>query len=113
MIETIDFRALANGVSHGYLNQVLTNVNDHDVHLSVMHSPYFWHIHPDSDETFIVVEGALVIETDEGSVELQTGQLLTVPRGVRHRTRPAGARTVSLTVERHDTTTVRCEAPSQ
>ncbi|WP_144148353.1 cupin domain-containing protein [Paraburkholderia sp. BCC1884] len=111
MIESIDVRALAKGVSHGYLNQVVANVNDHDVHLSVMHAPYFWHVHPDSDETFVVVEGTLVIETDEGAVELQTGQLLTVPRGIRHRTRPGGERTVSLTVERRDTTTVRSDEP--
>ena len=40
---------------------------------------------------------ARVIE--RGSVELDPGQLVTIPRGVRHRTRPVGARSVNLTFE--------------
>jgi mannose-6-phosphate isomerase-like protein (cupin superfamily) len=109
MIEPIDFHAAANSVPEGYLNRVLTSANDHDIHISVMDAPYFWHVHPDSDETFITVEGALIIDFDDGPVELRAGQMLTVPAGTRHRTRPASARTVNLTVERTATTTVRCD----
>ncbi|MGA7780631.1 MAG: cupin domain-containing protein [Paraburkholderia sp.] len=109
MIQPIDFHAAANEVRNGYMNRVLTTANDHDIHLSVMDAPYFWHVHPESDETFITVEGVLIIEFEDGSVELRAGQMLTVPAGTRHRTRPATARTVNLTVERKDATTVRCE----
>lgn len=111
MIKPIDIGANADSTLQGYSNQVLTSVNDHDVHLSVMDAPYFWHLHPDSDETFFIVEGTLVVDFDDGSVELQTGQLLTVPAGMRHRTRPVGARSVNLTVEKANATTVRCDAP--
>jgi mannose-6-phosphate isomerase-like protein (cupin superfamily) len=111
MIQPIDLRALAAGTQQGYSNRVLTSVNDHDVHLSVMDAPYFWHLHPDSDETFYVVEGALAVDFDDGSVDLHAGQLLTVPAGVRHRTRPLGARSVNLTVEKTRATTVECAAP--
>ncbi|RFU44627.1 cupin domain-containing protein [Paraburkholderia sp. DHOC27] len=108
MIEPIDFHAIADAVPHGYMNQVLSTANDHDIHISVMDAPYFWHLHPDSDETFITLEGILIIDFHEGPVELRPGQMLTVPAGMPHRTRPAGARTVNLTVERRDATTVRC-----
>lgn len=111
MIKPIDLTALASGTLHSYSNQVLTSVNDHDVHLSVMDAPYVWHLHPDSDETFYVVEGTLAVDFDDGTVDLHAGQLLTVPAGVRHRTRPVGARSVNLTVEKSDTTTVECDAP--
>ncbi|KAA1014270.1 cupin domain-containing protein [Paraburkholderia panacisoli] len=111
MIKPIDVRAVAGCTREGYSNQVLTSVNDHDVHLSVMNEPYYWHLHPNSDETFFVVEGVLSVDFEDGSVDLQAGQLLTVPAGMRHRTRPAGARSVNLTVEKSDAATVQCEAP--
>ncbi|WP_429251927.1 cupin domain-containing protein [Paraburkholderia sp. GAS333] len=111
MIQPIDIEAIARGDIQRYSNQVLTSVNDHDVHLSIMQTPYFWHLHPDSDETFVVVEGTLAVDMDDGTVNLQRGQMLSVPAGVRHRTRPVTARSVNLTVERTDATTVRCDAP--
>jgi len=64
-----------------------------------MTGPYHWHFHPNSDETFLVIEGRLAIDFENGSLELQPGQLLTIPSGVRHRTRPIGERSVNLTFE--------------
>jgi mannose-6-phosphate isomerase-like protein (cupin superfamily) len=111
MNEIIDYTAIADAARDGYMNRVIANVNDHDVHISVMDAPYPWHFHPNSDETFVAVEGALIIEFEEGAVELRAGQLLTVPAGTPHSTRPGGARTVNLTVEKKDAQTVFCDAP--
>lgn len=83
----------------GYDNHPVARVNDHVVRIATMSEPYFWHFHPDSDETFLVIEGRLCIDFETGSVELNVGQLLTIPRGVRHRTRPVGGRSVNLTFE--------------
>jgi mannose-6-phosphate isomerase-like protein (cupin superfamily) len=82
-----------------YDNHPIASVNDHVVRVSTMTEPYFWHSHPNSDETFLSLEGGLCIEFEAGSVELEPGQLITVPRGVRHRTRPIGPRSVNLTFE--------------
>ncbi|WP_244817759.1 cupin domain-containing protein [Caballeronia sp. Lep1P3] len=106
MIQPVDLTAIANAARDGYMNRVVASVNDHDIHISVMDAPYAWHIHPDSDETFIVLEGTLVIDFDDGAAELRAGHMLTIPAGVRHRTRPNGARSVNLTVEKRHATTV-------
>jgi mannose-6-phosphate isomerase-like protein (cupin superfamily) len=82
-----------------YDNHPIAKVNDHVVRISVMTQPYPWHVHPNSDETFLVVEGCLNIEFEDGTLELGPGQLVTVPRGLRHRTRPVGDRSVNLTFE--------------
>jgi mannose-6-phosphate isomerase-like protein (cupin superfamily) len=111
MLQAIDFAAIADAARDGYMNRVLTRVNDHDVHISVMDAPYRWHFHPASDETFVVIEGTLVIEFDEGCIELRPGQMLTVPAGKRHCTRPGSARSVNLTVEKRDNDTVFCDPP--
>jgi len=76
-----------------------------------MTEPFAWHRHPDSDETFLAIEGGLFIDFDDGSVQVMPGQLLTVPRGVRHRTRPVGARSVNLTFERAEAGADFLDAP--
>jgi mannose-6-phosphate isomerase-like protein (cupin superfamily) len=89
-----------------YENHPIADVNGQVVRISVMTEPYHWHHHPNSDETFLVIEGELVIEFEDGMQVLKPGQLLTVPKGVRHRTRPAGARSVNLTIEARDAESV-------
>src|SRR5690348_3207457 len=74
-----------------YENHPIAQMNDQVVRISVMTQPYHWHHHPNSDETFLSVEGELIIEFEDGIQVLRPGQLITVPKGVRHRTRPGGA----------------------
>lgn len=91
--------------SGAYENRPVAKVNDHVVRISIMTQPYHWHSHPNSDETFLVIEGDLMIEFEQGEVQLAPGQMLTIPRGVRHRTRPLGSRSVNLTFEAADAET--------
>lgn len=105
-IEVLDPRKLSQVVRDRYHNRSLTTVNDHEVRISVMTEPFRWHHHPDSDETFIGVEGGLIIEFGEREIVLRSGQMITIHRGVRHRTRPEGERSVNLTFERRGAETV-------
>jgi mannose-6-phosphate isomerase-like protein (cupin superfamily) len=82
-----------------YDNHSIAKVNDHEVRIGIMTEPYHWHSHPDSDESFLALEGGLFIDFDDRTVELLPGQMITVNRGVRHRTRPIGKRSVNLTFE--------------
>jgi mannose-6-phosphate isomerase-like protein (cupin superfamily) len=83
-----------------YDNHPIASVNDHEVRISTMTEAYHWHCHPDSDECFLALEGGLFIDFDDRTVELLPGNMITVNRGVRHRTRPMGERSVNLTFER-------------
>ena len=93
-------------VSEPYHNVSLATVNDHEIRMSVMTEQFRWHRHPDSDETFYGVDGELVIEFADREVIVRPGELLTVPAGTLHRTRPAGDRSVNLTFERIGAETV-------
>jgi mannose-6-phosphate isomerase-like protein (cupin superfamily) len=92
-----------------YFNEALTFVNDHVVRVGVMTQPYFWHLHPNSDETFLVMEGSIFIDLEDKTIELFPGQLFTIPRNVKHRTRPNGARSVNLTIENAGVQTIKLE----
>ena len=87
-------------MAEGYNNHPIAKVNDHEVRISTMIEPYHWHCHPDSDESFLALEGGLFIDFEDRTIELLPGQMVTVHRGVRHRTRPIGKRSVNLTFER-------------
>lgn len=43
-----------------------------------------WHSHDDQDETFLVVDGDLVVQLRDRDVRLGPGELFIVPRGVEH-----------------------------
>jgi mannose-6-phosphate isomerase-like protein (cupin superfamily) len=96
-----------------YDNHAITQVNDHEIRISTMTEAYPWHAHPDSDECFLSVEGGLFIDFDDRTVELLPGQMITVNRGVRHRTRPVGERSVNLTFERADAQSETLASPQE
>ena len=102
----IDLMQRARELSGKYENVVIARVNDHVVRMSLMTEPYFWHYHPNSDETFLVIEGSIFIDLETGTVELFPNQLFTIPKNVPHRTRPNGSRSVNLTFELKEMKTV-------
>jgi|SRR4051812_40019815 mannose-6-phosphate isomerase-like protein (cupin superfamily) len=108
-LTVIDIEQLTVATPGGYLNLPLALVNDHVVRVSVMTEPFYWHLHPNSDETFLVVEGSLFIDLPSQTIELLPGQLFTVPRNTKHRTRPKAARSVNLTFEHQQLETIRVD----
>jgi mannose-6-phosphate isomerase-like protein (cupin superfamily) len=82
-----------------WFNQTLTGVNDCVVRLGVVEGEFHWHKHDDTDEFFMVLDGQLLIDIEDGdSVTLDLHQGYTVPKGVVHRTR-APQRTSILMIE--------------
>lgn len=105
-LTVVDIRAAHSAVTDAYRNQVLVDVNDHCMRLSVFEGEYRWHSHPDSDELFLVVAGELEIHFEGGSqARLAPWQCLVVPAGTVHRTRAIG-RTVNVTFEKQAANTV-------
>ena len=97
-LELIDEKALADACSYKWYNQTLCKVNESVVRMAVIQGEYHWHKHNDDDEFFYVVEGKLLIDLEERTVELAARQGFVIPRGVMHRTR-ADERSVILMVE--------------
>lgn len=94
----IDEKALAEAAPHKWYNQTLCQVNASVVRLGVIEGEYHWHKHDHDDEFFYVVEGRLLIDLEDRTVELSPRRGFVVSKGVVHRTR-APQRTVILMVE--------------
>ena len=97
-LELIDVQALVDATSHPWYNQTLCRINDCVMRVGVIQGEYIWHKHDDEDEFFYVVEGQLLMDLEDRTVEIVERQGFAVPRGVRHRPR-ALKRTVILMVE--------------
>ena len=97
-LEIIDEKALADACAYKWFNQTLCKVNESVVRVGIIEGEYHWHKHDEDDEFFYVVEGKLLIDLEDRTVELDPRQGFVVPRGVVHRTR-APHRTVILMVE--------------
>jgi mannose-6-phosphate isomerase-like protein (cupin superfamily) len=97
-LEVVDEKTLADACTYKWYNQTLCQVNDSVVRLGVIQGEYHWHKHDADDEFFYVVDGKLLIDLEDRTVELSPRQGFVVPRGIVHRTR-ALDRTVILMVE--------------
>jgi mannose-6-phosphate isomerase-like protein (cupin superfamily) len=97
-LEVIDEKALADACEYTWYNQTLCSVNDSVVRLGVVEGEYHWHKHDNDDEFFYVLDGELLIDLEDRTVELSPRQGFVVPKGILHRTR-ANRRTVMLMVE--------------
>ena len=62
-------------------------MNDYEFKIARVEGEFVWHSHPETDETFLVIEGDLVVEMRDGEVHLGPGELFVVPRGVEHKPR--------------------------
>jgi mannose-6-phosphate isomerase-like protein (cupin superfamily) len=110
-LSIIDIKQITDEISIA-TNIPLTYLNDHVIRVSVMTEPYFWHYHPNSDETFMVLEGSVFIDLEDKTIELFPNQLFTIPKSVKHCTRPNGSRSVNLTFESADLVTTKTDAPA-
>ena len=97
-LEVINEKALAEACEYKWYNQTLCKVNDSVIRLGVVEGEYHWHKHDGDDEFFYVVEGQLLIDLEDHTVDHLPRQGFVVPKGIIHRTR-APERTVILMVE--------------
>jgi mannose-6-phosphate isomerase-like protein (cupin superfamily) len=97
-LQLIDVAQLVKECTDKWYNQTLTKVNGSVVRLGIVEGEYHWHKHDADDEFFFVLEGRLLVDLEDRTIELDRWQGVTIPHGVKHRTR-APRKTVMLMVE--------------
>ena len=65
--------------------RIVARYNDNEVRLVKVEGEFVWHRHDETDELFLVLDGALDIELRDCTVSLKPGELFVVPRGTEHR----------------------------
>ena len=81
----INFKAKFSKFNDHWSPRVVAQMNDYQFKLVKVEGEFVWHDHPDTDEVFIVIEGMLIIEFRDGSVNLESGEMFVIPKGVEHK----------------------------
>jgi mannose-6-phosphate isomerase-like protein (cupin superfamily) len=97
-LEKMNINQMVNECKDMWFNQTLTQVNESVVRLGIVEGEYHWHKHDNEDEFFYVLEGQLLIDLEDRTIELNPNEGVTITKGVMHRPR-ALKKTVMLMVE--------------
>lgn len=65
--------------------RVVAEMNDYQLKLVKIKGEFVWHNHPETDEVFLCLDGEMSILLRDGRVDLKSGELFVVPRGVEHK----------------------------
>ncbi|MGI5357126.1 cupin domain-containing protein [Streptomyces sp. CA-252508] len=80
-----------------YSPRIVAGVNDYDVRIAHAAGDHVWHVHDDTDEFFLVLDGRFDIalraaDGTERTVALRRGDTFVVPKGTEHKpSAPNGA----------------------
>jgi mannose-6-phosphate isomerase-like protein (cupin superfamily) len=86
----MDYQAISFSEKLAKFNQhwsprVVAEMNDYQFKLVKIEGDFVWHDHPDTDETFIVLSGEMMIAFHDGRVHLSAGEMFVVPKGLAHK----------------------------
>lgn len=65
--------------------RILTELNGQVVKAAKLKGDFVWHAHELEDELFYVISGKLEIQFRDGTIVLNAGEMLTIPKGIEHR----------------------------
>jgi mannose-6-phosphate isomerase-like protein (cupin superfamily) len=97
-----------------YSPRIVASINDYDVRIAHAKGDHLWHVHDDTDEFFLVLDGEFHVAVrdaagGESTVVLRQGDTYVVPKGTEHKpSSPGGSilmfepRGTSTTGDRHE-----------
>jgi mannose-6-phosphate isomerase-like protein (cupin superfamily) len=83
--QAINFQQKLSLFTEQWQPKVVAEMNDYQFKIVRLQGDFIWHDHTDTDETFIILEGKLRIDFRDGAVNLSTGEMFVVPKGVEHK----------------------------
>ena len=83
--EKINFKDKYSKFSKHWSPRIIAEMNDYQFKLAKIKGEFIWHNHKDTDETFIVLEGEMILKFRNSEVKLSKGEMYVVPKGVDHK----------------------------
>ncbi len=66
---------------------VVADYNDNDVMVVKFQGTFPFHLHENTDDFFLVLEGEMIMDLQDTSHTVRAGELFVVPKGITHRPR--------------------------
>ncbi|WTW95016.1 cupin domain-containing protein [Streptomycetaceae bacterium NBC_01309] len=96
-MEPVNLTAALASFDDVYSPRIVARMNDYDVRIAHTLGDHVWHVHEDTDEFFLVLDGRFDIamrdaDGGERTVVLTKGDTFVVPKGTEHKpTSPGGS----------------------
>jgi mannose-6-phosphate isomerase-like protein (cupin superfamily) len=96
-LEPVNLTSALASFDEVYSPRIVTRVNDYDVRVAHVKGEHVWHVHEDTDEFFLILDGQFDVairdaEGNERTVVLRQGDTFVVPKGTEHKpSSPGGA----------------------
>lgn len=85
-MEKINLKTAVDAVDNLFVYEKIGALNGHILSVvNVENRTLDFHVHENSDELFYVIEGSFQLETDGDLIRVDTGEMVIVPKGMRHR----------------------------
>lgn len=68
-----------------YAVRIVAMMNNYEIKIVKRKGESIWHRHPDTDETFIILDGKMQMNFRNKVIELNAGEMIVVPKGVEHK----------------------------
>ena len=85
MSKKINFKDKYSKFSKHWSPRIIAEMNDYQFKLAKIKGEFIWHNHKDTDETFIVLEGEMILKFRDSEVKLSKGEMYVVPKGIDHK----------------------------
>ena len=84
-MKKINFTSKFSKFTDQWSPKVIAQMNDYQFKLVKIENDFTWHKHDDTDEVFIVLDGQIFIEFENETIEINEGEMLVVPAGIKHK----------------------------
>ena len=85
MTKLINLYSKFDNFSDHWSPKVIAEMNDYQFKLVKIKGEFVKHQHSETDEVFIVMEGKMSIEFENETIEIKSGEMIVVPKGVTHK----------------------------
>jgi mannose-6-phosphate isomerase-like protein (cupin superfamily) len=95
-MEPVNLTAALASFDEVYSPRIVARMNDYDVRVAHALGDHLWHVHEDTDEFFLVLDGQFDVAMRDGdgvetTVVLRQGDTFVVPKGTEHKPSSSGA----------------------
>jgi mannose-6-phosphate isomerase-like protein (cupin superfamily) len=113
-LKPVNLREALASFDENYSPRIVARINDYDVRIAHTRGEHVWHVHNDTDEFFLALDGQFDIalrdpDGTQRTVTLRVGDIFVVPKGIEHMPSSPGEAILmfepsgtSTTGDRHD-----------
>lgn len=101
-IKTVNLKEKFDSFTEYWNPKIVGELNGQLVKVAKFKDEFVMHKHDNEDEMFLVMEGKLLMELDDKTLEINAGEFVVIPKGTNHK--PVAVGEVKVVLFEPDTT---------